>query len=868
MWSRLTFLCFAGAIVMSSSALAVDPVKPADPGTTQAAATTQAPATTPAAATTPATGTPAGVAYFENHIRPLLIEHCYQCHSVEHDQREGGLLLDRRSGWLRGGDSGPAIVPGNADASLIMRAVHFADPDLRMPPDSPLTEEAIARLGHWIAIGAPDPRDDGPGSVPPRQNPSDPVAGRDHWAFRPLRSDAGTGVDMASGWPRSNIDTYVMARLEGAGLRPSPDAGRRDLVRRVYVTLIGLPPTARQMHSFVDDQRPDAYSRLIDQLLSRPQFGERFGRHWLDLARYADSNGLDENFLFREAWRYRNWVIESINTDLPYDRFLLEQIAGDLLPHDTLQQRDRQRIAAGFLVIGPKVLLGNDPSKQRMEIADEQLDTIGRAILAQTLGCARCHNHKFDPIPTADYYSMAGILTSTEVVETRYMLGQQRVMERLVGLGEGGQERDESYEKYWRELPALKEKAKHVKSALEHLEKNEEEPLQKLAKEHSEAVVAEALDRENPIDRRIEVQKSLLAELVAQIAAPAPIPPRAMIPRDADAPTDEPIRVAGQFDRPGDPVRRGVLTVLGGETLEIETASSGRIELGRWLTDTDQGAGHLAARVIANRVWKHLIGRGIVSTVDNFGRTGEAATHPELLDHLAETLIRSRWSIKALVRSIVLSRTFTMSSEHCEKCAAIDPDNRLLWRAHRRRKSPETLRDSMLAAAGTLDRTPMQSSVWYLGDQATAVGKNTNRRRTDFPCRSVYLPIIRNDLPELFQAFDFADPHVTTGMRAETTVATQGLFMLNHQSVMDAAEATAKAVLSSEPSGDPQHRMDRMYLQVLGTGASESERNDVLSFIADTQQRLREQGDNNPELRAWSIACHALFASSRFQILP
>lgn len=848
-WTRSVFLCFAGAIVMSSSAAAVEPVTPEDPAT-------QAPAT------------PAGVAYFENHIRPLLIEHCYACHSAAHDQREGGLLLDSRSGWLIGGDRGPAIVPGDADASLIVRAVHFADPDLQMPPDDPLGEDAIARLRHWITMGAPDPRDEAAANLPPRENPSDPVAGRNHWAYQPLPADAGAGVDVADDWPRTSIDTYVLARLNQAGLRPAPDADRRDLVRRVYVALIGLPPTVEQMQAFVDDVRADAYSRLIEQLLSQPQFGERFGRHWLDLARYADSNGLDENFLFREAWRYRNWVIQAINSDLPYDRFLLEQIAGDLLPHDTLQQRDRQRIAAGFLVVGPKVLLGNDPSKQRMEIADEQLDTIGRAILGQTLGCARCHNHKFDPIPTADYYSMAGILTSTEVVEQRYMLGQQRVMERLAGLGEDGQQRNESYEKYWRELPAVKEKAKHAKSALEHLENDEEEPLKKLAEEHSESVAAGALDRDNPIGRRIKVQQTLLAELVARVAAPAPIPPRAMIPRDADAPSDERIRIAGQFDRPGEPARRGVLTVLGGEALEIDASASGRVEMGRWLTDTDRGAGNLAARVIANRVWKHLIGRGIVTTVDNFGRTGEAATHPELLDHLAAGLIRSRWSIKALVRDIVMSRTFTMSSQHCEKCAAVDPDNRLLWRAHRRRKSPETLRDSMLAAAGRLDLTPMQSSVWYLGDQATAVGKNTNRRRTDFPCRSVYLPIIRNDLPELFQAFDFADPHVTTGARGETAVATQGLFMLNDSSVMDAAEATAKMVLSSEPSGNSKDRIDRMFLRVLGTGASDQERDAVLSFITDTQERLREQGDNNPQLRAWSIACHALFASSRFQVLP
>ncbi len=301
-----------------------------------------------------------GVRYFEEHVRPLLAKRCYSCHSTRAGKAEGGLRLDSRAGWLKGGDNGPSIIPGDADASLLIRAVRYRSDDLQMPPDQALPAEAVARLERWVNMGAPDPRQgDSLEKAAPLTDPSDPVAGREHWAFLPLSPIPPPRVT-AINWPRSSIDAFVLSRLEAESLAPAPDADRRTLARRLYFQLIGMPPTADQMASFLADARADAYERLVDRLIASPHFGERWGRHWLDLARYADSNGLDENFLFREAWRYRNWVIAAINADMPFDRFLLEQIAGDLLPFDTIEQRDRQRIAAGFLVVGPKVLLGND----------------------------------------------------------------------------------------------------------------------------------------------------------------------------------------------------------------------------------------------------------------------------------------------------------------------------------------------------------------------------------------------------------------------------------------------------------------------------------------------------------------------------
>jgi hypothetical protein len=331
-------------------------------------------------------------------------------------------------------------VPGDVDASLLIQSVRYNDPDLQMPPDRALPSEAIKKLEHWVRMGAPDPRLESATSKPVKRPSLDPISGRSHWAYQPLIAVEVPDV-RGSQWPLGTIDAFVRSKLEQHGLNPAPDTDRRTLARRVYVQLTGLPPTQAEMSDFLDDHLDDALESLVDRLLASPHFGERWGRHWLDLARFADSNGLDENFLFREAWRYRNRVIELVNTDTPFDDFPREQIAGDLLPYDSIEQRDQQRVSAGFLVLGPKVLLVDDRELQRMDIADEQLDTIGKAVLGQTLGCARCHDHKFDPIPTADYYAMAGILTSTQVTEDRHMLNQQRVMERLVGLGAGGDRR-------------------------------------------------------------------------------------------------------------------------------------------------------------------------------------------------------------------------------------------------------------------------------------------------------------------------------------------------------------------------------------------------------------------------------------------
>ena len=803
-----------------------------------------------------------GIAWFETHIRPLLVQRCYACHSLKAGKQEGGLLLDSPDAWTRGGDRGAAVVAGDPDASLLIRAVHYNDPDLLMPPTERLNDEDIAKFDAWVKMGAPAPATAHANVI---ENPSDPIAGKRHWAFLPLTRPMVPAVQDQE-WARSDIDRIVLAKLEAENLHPVADAAAIELVRRTCFQLVGLPPTETQIQQFGELPIPQAMERLVDELLASPQFGQRWGRHWLDLARYADSNGLDENFLFREAWRYRNWVIDAVNLDMPFDRFLLEQLAGDLLPYETLDQRDRQRIAAGFLVVGPKVLLGVNPDRQRMDVADEQLESIGRAVLAQTVGCARCHDHKFDPIPTADYYAMTGILTSTKVMEQRYMLGEQRVMERLAGLGEQGDQLNTAYETYWRERPGLNARMEKVKAVFEILKQADETAVAAKLASDADGFAEAAKDASQPKDIRLAAQEALLKELQGLLANPPQIPPRAMMPMDLETPINETIRIAGKFDAPGETTPRGFLQVLCDDAITpLPEKQSGRIEFSQWLTNASRRSGQLTARVQANRIWHHLLGRGLVRTVDNFGRTGETPSHAELLDYLASELIQDGWSFKKLIRKIVLSRTFALSSHYEPANSDKDPENILLWRATRRRLDPESLRDAMLAAAGTLELSPMESTVSYLGDQATAVGSNPVRRKTDYNCRSVYLPVIRNDLPEIFEAFDFTNPHTTTGARPKTTVPIQGLFMLNDAMVMATAEITARRILL-ETTGQPMEiRIQRMFQLIVSDGANDNEQQALLSYLQQTESRLQAAGDAEASLKALAMACHALFASSRFQ---
>ncbi|MGE3806457.1 MAG: DUF1549 domain-containing protein, partial [Gemmataceae bacterium] len=482
---------------------------------------------------------PADLEFFEKRIRPVLVEHCYQCHSTKAKRVRGGLLVDSRAGLLKGGDTGPALVPGKPNESLLLKAMRFDE--IQMPPRGKLPATVLVDFEKWIARGAADPR---AGSVAKARG-IDLEDGRKFWAFQmPRRSTPPPVKDRD--WPRSDVDRFILAPLEAQGLTPVGDASRAQFVRRLYFDLTGLPPTAAEVEAFTNDKGADAYEKLVDRLLASPRYGERWGRHWLDVARYADTVGGGGNYTHDTAWRYRDYVIRSFNNDKPFDRFVQEQVAGDLMEARDNAEKSEQMIATAFLVLGPKELAEYDKEKLRMDVVDEQIDTCGRSFLALTLGCSRCHDHKFDPVPITDYYALAGIFRSTVTIPPK---------------NKGGPLSD------WMRRPLP---------------------------DGSGEVMA-VMDDKQPRNSRIHIR--------------------------------------GDVHNLGAEVERGFISVaLYGDRPEISKTESGRLELAQWLGSK---ANPLTARVMVNRVWQHLLGAGLVPSVDNFGIRGERPSHPELLDLLA-----------------------------------------------------------------------------------------------------------------------------------------------------------------------------------------------------------------------------------------
>jgi cytochrome c553 len=747
----------------------------------------------------------AGLRFFEQKVRPVLVEHCYRCHSAETNKSKGGLRLDTRAALLKGGDSGPAIVPGRAADSLLLRAVGYAEEGLRMPPKGKLPAAVIADLSHWVDMGAPDPRDDSQQTGTQRK-PLDVSAGKSFWAFQPPRPHPIPPV-RDTAWPAGDVDRFLLAALETRGLRPAPDADRATLLRRVSFDLIGLPPSPDEIAAFEADHSPAAYDKVVDRLLASPHFGERFGRHWLDLVRYSESSGGGRSLLFPDAWRYRDYVIESFNTDRPFDQFVREQVAGDLLTIEAIADRRRQLTATAFWLLGPTNYERQDKDVLEMDVIDEQLDTLGRAFLGLTVGCARCHDHKFDPIPTSDYYALAGILHSTRsLVHDNVSRWTEQPLPLPV-------EEERAVQRHEAALTALRQKVQQARQR-----------------------------KANPTELK-ELETAL-----KRLTETGPARPLLMAVQEAARVEDCQVCIRGNIHNRGEKVRRGFLQVASaGRQSNLPAHESGRRELADWLTSPDNP---LTARVAVNRIWQHLFGAGLVRTVDNFGMAGEVPSHPELLDHLALRFRAGGWSVKALVRSLVLSRAYRMSSSG-QAGAAIDPDNRLLWRANRRRLEAECLRDAMLSAAGRLDRR--------LGGPTVRKGTTSEYGYVfDGTRRSVYLPVFRNRLPDLFEVFDFADPNLVTGRRTVSTTAPQALYLLNSPFVMEQARHTARSLLSS-PELDDAGRLDRLYRLTLGRLPAPAERAIVLTSVAGAEGEHR--------LAAWERVCHALFACLDFRHL-
>jgi hypothetical protein len=780
----------------------------------------------------------AGVQFFEQKIRPIIIQQCYACHSGGAKKLRGGLRLDNRTGLLKGGDSGPAVVPGKPSDSLLIQALR--QEGLSMPPKGKLPPAVIMDFERWVAMGAPDPRD---GTVAPPRSGMDLEAGRRFWAFQPPREQAVPGVKDLS-WPRSDIDRFILARLESSGLHPALDADRVSLIRRANLDLIGLPPSPEEVDGFMADRSPNAFAKVVDRLLASPHFGERWGRHWLDVVRYADSNGKDENLTFHEAWRYRDYVITAFNRNKPFDQFVREQLAGDLLPAANRSRRDEQITATGFLVVGPKMLFDRDPLKRQMDVVDEQIDTVGRALLGLTVACARCHDHKFDPIPTADYYALAGIFGSTHTLDGTKEGNPLVAGWMLRPLGENGESLRATQLVHQKNLEAVSAALREARKDLLGLEAHPESLKTGLRITEAGARVKEleALER--------KLQESF-----------PPAPALAMAVRDEDSPADMPINLRGNPHAPGPLVPRGFLRVVSGAPAPDVTAGrSGRLELAEWLTTQENP---LTARVFVNRVWMHLFGEGLVRSLDDFGAQGERPTHPELLDYLALRFMKDGWLVKSLVRALVLSRAYQMAFVGNAEVERIDPENRLWWRANRRRLDAEVLRDTMLLVSGRLDRRMGGSEVADLGEFAInnnskgGLSTDSNRRR------SVYLPVLRGYLPPLFEVFDFADPDVCMGKRNATTVPSQALYVMNSPFAMEQARLAARRLLT-EVDKD-KTRLTLLYRRALGRPPAEMEREAVLRFFLERSTEDAPGMAAEAEEDQWAAVCQAVFGCTEFR---
>jgi len=787
---------------------------------------------------------PDEIAFFESKIRPLLSEHCYKCHSAQAEKVKGGLLLDTREGWMAGGDSGDVIELGQPDHSLLLKTVRYEDPDLQMPPKYKLADEEVELLEEWITMGAPDPRS---GVVAAKSSGVDLEKGRQHWAFKPVANPAVPEVNDAS-WPRNDIDRFVLARIETAGLDPVADADRFSLLRRVTLDLTGLPPTEKEIGAFVNDPAKDdeALAKVVDRLLAAPAFGERWGRHWLDIARYADSVGKTRNIPFPYAWRYRNHVIDSFNAGQPYDRFLAEQIAGDLLPVEASASKEDQLVATGLLALGSMDLNERDNDQFLLDRVDDQIDTLGRATMALTLSCARCHDHKFDPIAQKDYYALAGIFASSQALSgQKHRQGGNKdytdlkLLARLDGSPlpvASGQKSAAKIEDRLRELRVAASKKGTGEQERRAL-KAEATKLRAQLASLSSATGAKGSKKSGE----------------AQIDLSAPL---AMAASEGEI-GDLALRVRGEPDMKGELVNRGFPAILSGPGAPaIPAESSGRLELARWLTSPDHP---LTARVMVNRIWSHLFGSGLVETVDNFGLSGSAPTHPELLDHLATQFVAGGWSVKSVIRELVLSRTYRLSTAYPAANVAADEGNELYWRANLRRLEAEGIRDSLLASSGLLDPArpagaPFDRSVGGDLGKPAKKGGGAGGDVILRPFRSVYLPVFRSRLPGMFTVFDFAEPDQVNGQRNVTTVPTQALFFLNNPFVLKAADECAGQLLALDADGDSD-RVRQAYTRILGRSPTPSEIERALAFV--------HEGEDG-----WPTLVQALYSSAEFRYIP
>jgi cytochrome c553 len=756
---------------------------------------------------------PAAAEFFEKEIRPLLAEKCQSCHGEK--KTGGGLDLTSRDALLKGGGRGSVVVPGKPTESLLIKAVNHVG-DLKMPQKGKLSAKEIEKLTLWVARGAVWP-DSGKVS----RTFAATEKQRRWWAFQPVRAVAVPVVKDRE-WPRSDLDRFVLAELEKHAIPPAKPAERRVLLRRVTFDLTGLPPTPEEVEAFLKDDSPAAFAKVVDRLLASPAYGQRWARHWLDVVRYADYH--DGNPKARnpvceplEAWRYRDWVVQSFNRDLPFDQFIVHQIAGDLLPApDGKEPYGDGLVATTFLVNGAWDRGDADKEKMVSDMVDDQIDTVGKAFMGLTLGCARCHDHKFDPLAQTDYYALAGIFYSTRMLTELGTKGGEITLQRRPLASK------EVVEKRAAQLKQIADLNAKLAGTNPKDPKAPKQPL-------------DDAERKALTEQRDKLQKELLPEPPLALAVSEGGVPGGLFPKIQDVP----LHIRGSYTRLGAVVPRGMPQFFAGDKQPKIASGSGRRVLANWVASKDNP---LTARVIVNRVWQWHFGTGLVGTPNNFGLLSEPPSHPELLDWLATKFVEDGWSLKKLHRRIVLSATYQQSRVVPPDVVARDPENRWLGRFAPRRLEAEALRDAMLSAAGRLDLAPGGSATHDL---------NTTRR-------SLYVQTARWDRSNFATLFDAANPDAAVEKRDVSTVAPQALFLLNHDFVLAQAKHLAERVTRDEPK-DETARVERLFQLVVARPATEDE-------MKIARQLLAKPRKGGPET-VWRDLAHVLLCSNEFAYL-
>ena len=899
--------------------------------------------------------------FFEKKIRPVLSMSCYECHSAKSKSLKAGLLLDRKAGWVRGGKNGAVIHPGKPDESILMNALKYDNHELQMPPSGKLSETVLADFEKWISMGAPDPRNSSMEEVfaVGGLKAKSLKEGREFWAFKPIKLPLVPAVQKGE-WIQDEIDRYILRGIEEHDLEPSQKAKPTTLLRRIFFDLTGLPPSPQDIKDYQNSSSQESFENVVNKLLESPRFGERWGRHWLDVARYADTTGGGRNNPFPNSHRYRDYVINSFNNDKPFDQFIIEQIAGDLMPSSTDEEYNEKLTGTGFLALGPHNYELQDKELLRMEVVDEQLTAVGKAFMGLTMDCARCHDHPFDPISITDYYSMAGIFRSTNSLvpgnvagfherELRDEFREQREQydQTLASLEKrlkdavnlfkalGGKESNSNTRSLdpltlegivVDELAVMKKgnwklsthtpgyvgsgyhhdnntgkgnksityraniskggeydvqvsytdgsnRSKKTPITVMHADGEQKiyidqtkppailgtftsvgvfrfEPIERdvvqITTEGTEGyVIADAIrlvaienkygvpnfsDKPKETEHGFVAQKKLAdaqksveklkGEIEIHKKSQPPKVARVMSVLEQEKTGDWHIHLRGGIRNLGPLVERGFLKVAipkgASSVAEIPDSSSGRLQLAKWIASSNNP---LPARVYANRIWHHLFGRGIVASTDNFGEMGDRPTHPELLDYLAKYLIENNWSSKSLIRKIVLSSTYQMTTNVSAIAQKIDPENNLFSRQNRKRLEAEAIGDAMLLAGG----------------QISANHPVLEKRRF------IFQKLNRNNLSELFEVFDYPNPGLVSGNRNISSVPTQALYMMNNEFVIKQARLVSE-IIEKKETNDLNGKITLAFLKCLGRLPNAEEMKTSLLFLEKKFHKVSLEG--------------------------